>query len=98
MKKLLITTLLAACLTFSAVADTVTLENQSTENLPVLVINDADEVIHESVLPPGATLVFNDDTYLGFYFGNGAVYHTDYYGFNVRAVYHSAQSHSIQIE
>jgi hypothetical protein len=89
--------MMAACLALSVFADTVTLVNHSDENLSVLVINDADEVIYESVLPPDSALAFNDDTYLGFYFGNGAVYHTDYFGVNVLARYYDATLHTIEI-
>lgn len=96
MKKLLTTIMLAACLALSALADTVTLENRSDENLPVQVVNDDGAVIHESILPPYGTLVFSDDSYLGFYFGNGAVYHTDYFGVNVIARYYDATAHSIE--
>lgn len=79
-------------------ADTITLENRSSENLTVQVINDDGAIIFVAILLPQEVLVYNDDTYLGFYFGNGAVYHTDYPGVNVRARYLSATEHSINPE
>jgi hypothetical protein len=79
----------------SPLKNSITLTNKSTEPISVSAIGDAGEFIYSVVLHPGFTMIFTDDEYQAFYFGNGAVYRSDYDGMNVLAVYYSAQQHTI---